>query len=109
MNFKRHRPKHQRAGCLMCKPHKDDRGANGVRGKSVAVRRIEQDADTTWPPMSGAMLDFAMFEQYERPYEPETNETTDDAVYLKYLWEHGKGPLAVPFIEVARWASSRAR
>jgi hypothetical protein len=25
MNHKRNRPKHQRAGCLMCKPHKDER------------------------------------------------------------------------------------
>jgi hypothetical protein len=25
LNHKRKRPKHQRAGCLMCKPHKDER------------------------------------------------------------------------------------
>lgn len=25
MNHKRGRPKHQRAGCLLCKPHKDER------------------------------------------------------------------------------------
>jgi hypothetical protein len=25
MNHKRKRPKHQRAGCLLCKPHKDER------------------------------------------------------------------------------------
>lgn len=25
VNHKRRRPKHQRAGCLMCKPHKDER------------------------------------------------------------------------------------
>jgi hypothetical protein len=24
-NHKRKRPKHQRSGCLMCKPHKDNR------------------------------------------------------------------------------------
>lgn len=24
-NHKRRRPKHQRAGCLLCKPHKDER------------------------------------------------------------------------------------
>lgn len=27
-NFKRGRPKHQRAGCLCCKPHKDERAGN---------------------------------------------------------------------------------
>lgn len=25
MNHKRRRPKHQRCGCLVCKPHKDER------------------------------------------------------------------------------------
>jgi hypothetical protein len=30
-NHKRRRPKHQRAGCLMCKPHKDER----VKGKAL--------------------------------------------------------------------------
>ena len=25
MHHKRRRPKHQRAGCLFCKPHKDER------------------------------------------------------------------------------------
>lgn len=25
MNHKRKRPKHQRAGCIFCKPHKDER------------------------------------------------------------------------------------
>lgn len=25
MNHKRKRPKHRRAGCLLCKPHKDER------------------------------------------------------------------------------------
>lgn len=32
-NHKRGRPKHQRAGCLMCKPHKDER-AGQDRGPS---------------------------------------------------------------------------
>lgn len=27
MNHKRKRPKHQRAGCIFCKPHKDERAA----------------------------------------------------------------------------------
>lgn len=33
MNFKRHRPKNARAGCLMCKPWK----ADGARGTGASV------------------------------------------------------------------------
>jgi hypothetical protein len=32
VNHKRRRPKHQRAGCLMCKPHKDERAAKASHG-----------------------------------------------------------------------------
>jgi hypothetical protein len=35
MNFKRHRPKNQRAGCLFCKPHK----ANGQDRRTVQEMR----------------------------------------------------------------------
>lgn len=38
MHHKRHRPKKQRAGCLMCKPHK----GNGSDRRTVGERR--QDA-----------------------------------------------------------------
>lgn len=31
MNHKRRRPKHRRAGCLWCKPHKDDRARRETR------------------------------------------------------------------------------
>jgi hypothetical protein len=31
MHHKGKQPKHQRAGCLYCKPHKDDRGENSRR------------------------------------------------------------------------------
>lgn len=44
MNHKRRRPKHQRAGCLWCKPHKDERLAKTVRSKrarAVLAERIE--------------------------------------------------------------------
>lgn len=57
MNHKRRRPKHQRAGCLMCKPWKDERGrkrvsgAGGVRGtretmrfKPSEMRRLQEPA-----------------------------------------------------------------
>lgn len=30
-NHKRRKPKHQRAGCLLCKPHKDERRAKQNR------------------------------------------------------------------------------
>ncbi len=30
-HHKRGRPKHQRAGCLLCKPHKDEREAKKAR------------------------------------------------------------------------------
>ena len=42
MNHKRKRPKHQRAGCLMCKPHKDERGANADRVQPMAERRARE-------------------------------------------------------------------
>lgn len=35
MNHKRCRPKHQRAGCLWCKPHKDERLKKVPRQKRV--------------------------------------------------------------------------
>jgi fructose-1,6-bisphosphatase/sedoheptulose 1,7-bisphosphatase-like protein len=41
MNHKRKRPKHQRAGCLMCKPHKDERLAK--RPKPSVRRKMQDD------------------------------------------------------------------
>jgi hypothetical protein len=40
MHFKRRKPKHQRSGCLMCKPHKDERVGNRLKlkGRKGAVR-----------------------------------------------------------------------
>lgn len=40
-NHKRKRPKHQRAGCLMCKPHKDEREK---KEPPIAVRKRLQVA-----------------------------------------------------------------
>jgi hypothetical protein len=37
MNHKRRRPKHQRAGCLLCKPHKDERKKKQPRSKREQV------------------------------------------------------------------------
>lgn len=43
MNHNRRRPKHQRAGCLMCKPWKDDRGHTyGGAHEKPSVRRETQ-------------------------------------------------------------------
>jgi hypothetical protein len=41
MNHKRKRPKHQRAGCLMCKPHKDERGKNSIHAQKLQVQKLE--------------------------------------------------------------------
>jgi len=41
MNHKRKRPKHQRAGCLMCKPHKDERLAK--KPKASVGRKLQED------------------------------------------------------------------
>ena len=38
-NFKRRRAKHQRAGCLHCRPHKDDRGKNSLHVQTLQERR----------------------------------------------------------------------
>jgi hypothetical protein len=41
MHHKRRRPKHQRAGCLLCKPHKDERLPKSIRFKGLkAPRRL---------------------------------------------------------------------
>lgn len=42
-NHKRRRPKHQRAGCLMCKPHKDERGKGKADRERPSVRRRLQE------------------------------------------------------------------
>lgn len=42
MHHKRRRPKHQRAGCLFCKPHKDEREGKLLRLKGrKAPRRLQ--------------------------------------------------------------------
>jgi hypothetical protein len=45
-HHKRRRPKHQRAGCLWCKPHKDER-RKGQKDASPAsvVRKLQVDRD----------------------------------------------------------------
>ena len=43
MNHKRRRPKHRRAGCLWCKPHKDERRtkvAPGRRARAILAEPI---------------------------------------------------------------------
>lgn len=45
MHHKRRRPKHQRAGCLMCKPAKDNRGKGSAGARTPAeVRADEREA-----------------------------------------------------------------
>jgi hypothetical protein len=48
MNHKRHRPKSARAGCLLCKPYKLQRGANGRERQRVSVRRRLLDDPYAW-------------------------------------------------------------
>lgn len=48
MNHKRKRPKHQRAGCLQCKPQKDEREAKSQRARP-SIRRRMQQADIDEP------------------------------------------------------------
>ena len=38
MNFKRHRPKNTRAGCLMCKPHKMNGETHLVKVRGIKVK-----------------------------------------------------------------------
>ena len=40
-HHKRKRPKHQRAGCLMCKPHKDERATK--RAKPSIERQLQDE------------------------------------------------------------------
>lgn len=50
MNHKRRRPKHQRAGCLDCKPWKDERGEKARDGRTSSRRReIHLAADMKKP------------------------------------------------------------
>lgn len=42
MHHKRKRPKHQRAGCLMCKPWKDERGKNGRKPGSLVDAQLQR-------------------------------------------------------------------
>lgn len=44
-NHKRKRPKHQRAGCLMCKPHKDERVKGGKNSEKPSIKRVLQDEE----------------------------------------------------------------
>lgn len=44
-NHKRRRPKHQRAGCLMCKPHKDERMPKAKQEKPAVKRKIQIGRD----------------------------------------------------------------
>jgi hypothetical protein len=43
MNHKRRRPKHQRAGCLFCKPQKDERETKIGRLRPGQRRKLQPD------------------------------------------------------------------
>ena len=42
-NHKRKKPKHQRAGCLMCKPQKDERVGKKQAQKPSIKRKLQDD------------------------------------------------------------------
>jgi hypothetical protein len=45
MHHKRRRPKHQRNGCLLCKPQKDERLAKTTRFKGLKAPRKTKDLE----------------------------------------------------------------
>lgn len=47
-NHKRRRAKHQRSGCLSCKPHKDDRGKNGLGAQTIQEHRARAAEAAGW-------------------------------------------------------------
>lgn len=67
-NHKRKRPKHQRAGCLQCKPHKDERGP-GEQKPSVRRRMPERSAPAlfggTWDPDDPSWQDLEFEDRIE--------------------------------------------
>jgi hypothetical protein len=42
MNHKRRRPKHQRGGCLLCKPHKDERESSTKAVRFSVQRQLDR-------------------------------------------------------------------
>ncbi len=50
MHHKRRRPKHQRAGCLLCKPQKDERVAKTARLRVSEQRRLQPEVDDPLHP-----------------------------------------------------------
>ncbi len=52
MNHKRRRPKHQRAGCLWCKPYKDERREKTAQPGDTRRLLVPVDpADPEWEPV----------------------------------------------------------
>jgi hypothetical protein len=60
-NHKRGRPKHQRAGCLYCKPHKDNGSRLKDRDPPNLQRRLQEDVedvDDTTDGCDGVSCDY---------------------------------------------------
>lgn len=43
-HHKRKRPKHQRAGCLLCKSHKDERQGKKASAKASVRRKLQDES-----------------------------------------------------------------
>lgn len=55
-HHKRRRPKHQRAGCLLCKSHKDERVKGDPSQQAASVRR--RLVSIAVPPDFGGAFDY---------------------------------------------------
>jgi hypothetical protein len=52
MHHKRKRPKHQRAGCLQCKPQKDERGPKAASARPSVRRHLQTQEEETGEAIS---------------------------------------------------------
>jgi len=105
-HHKRHRAKHQRAGCLMCKPHKDDRGANALGAQTLQEQQAVASEVAGWNGDDFAWL------------EPDGTVPEDfwpgafheqDIVAQGRQQPHGRAPRRKPFAIEALWVRGAHR
>lgn len=94
MHHKRHRPKHQRAGCLFCKPHKDERAPSSAKATLADRRapRIEDwDGEAPLSPCESGECEACMLGAWQM----------DGAAFVDFHLD-GKRVLAPAELDVAR-------
>lgn len=74
MNHKRRRPKHQRSGCLWCKPHKDERAPKEPRQPVVSDEQLLDEVDEEQDHGLADFLMMGLEEDREDRYERELFE-----------------------------------